>query len=74
MEILAPMKLLNLTYQLDETEHNSFISGRIGKIIVNKTEIGLIGEISPKILFNFHLENPVAALELNLTKLFELVK
>ena len=68
------MKLLNLTYQLDETEHNSFISGRIGKIIVNKTEIGLIGEISPKILFNFHLENPVAALELNLTKLFELVK
>ncbi len=68
------MKMLKINYDIDEIEHKSFISGRVGKIIINKDEVGLIGEINPEVLFNFRLENPVVALELNLDKLFELTK
>jgi phenylalanyl-tRNA synthetase beta chain len=36
-----------------------------------KEEIGTIGEISPRVLSNFKLKMPVAAIEIDLDKLFE---
>ncbi len=66
------MNLLGLKYEIKETEHGSFIPGRVGRVNVNKKDVAYIGEIHPKVLESFGLEMPAAALELNLTELFEL--
>jgi|SRR3989344_5613186 len=66
--------ILNLKYEMNEVEYESFIPGRSGKIIINDKEIGLIGEIHPEVLRNYNLEIPCAVLEINLTELFKLIK
>lgn len=60
--------------RIEETEHNSFIPGRVGRVFVNNAKVGYIGELHPRILQNWNVEMPVAALELNLTELFRLIK
>jgi phenylalanyl-tRNA synthetase beta chain len=60
---------LGTSYLLEEASHGSFIEGRVGKIIVNGTELGFIGELHPQVLQNWGLENPAAAFEINLNKL-----
>jgi len=67
-------KMLGLEYKTEDTEHTSFIKGRVGRVVVNDKKLTYIGEISPQVITNWELEMPVAALELNLTKLFELIK
>lgn len=62
---------LNLNYELEEIDHETFIQGRVAKIIVNKKEVGFIGEIHPAVLHNFRLFYPVAIFELCLTELFD---
>ncbi len=62
---------LELKYELEEVDHKSFIEGRVGKIIVNKKEIGLIGEINPEVLKRWGIKMPVAALEINLSGILE---
>lgn len=57
-------KMLNVQYSIKETENQAFISGRAGKIIVQGKEIGIIGEVHPKVIQNSKLKMPVAALEL----------
>lgn len=66
-------RMLNIKYEIDETEHPSFIPGRVARVIVNNKKLAYIGEISPKVLANWELEMPVTALELNLSELFEVV-
>ena len=68
------MKSLGLHYDIEEIEHNSFIEGRAGSVIVKGKKIAHLGEINPKVLENWGLEMPVAAMELNLTELFELTE
>lgn len=53
-------------WQIKETTHPSFIEGRVGKVIVLGKEIGVVGEISPRALELWKLENPAAAFEINL--------
>jgi len=65
--------LLNINYKIEETNHNSFIEGRIGRLSVNGKSIAFIGEIHPSILANFQIDTPVAALELNISELFEVI-
>ncbi len=65
---------LGIEYEIEETEHNSFIEGRVGRVSVNGKKIAYIGEISPVVLNNFGLIVPVSALEINLTDLFEVIK
>ncbi len=67
-------RALNLNYEIENTEHESFIKGRVGRVVVNGKKLAYIGEISPEVITNWELEMPVAALELNLTELFELIK
>ena len=45
----------------------------MAKIKAGECELGMLGEIHPKVLNNFKIEMPVAALQLNITKLFNLV-
>jgi phenylalanyl-tRNA synthetase beta chain len=67
------MRALALKYEISETEHPSFIPGRVGRVAVNGRKVAYVGEISPAVLNNWGLEMPVAALELNLTDLFEVM-
>ncbi len=66
-------RALDLNYEIENTEHSSFIKGRVGRVIVNDKKLAYIGEISPEVITNWELEMPVAALELNLTELFSLI-
>ncbi|MBT4651341.1 phenylalanine--tRNA ligase subunit beta [Candidatus Woesearchaeota archaeon] len=65
---------IGLEYSINEVEHGSFISGRAGNVYVGKEEVGIIGEVSPQVLDNWGLAMPLAALELDLRKIFSLVK
>lgn len=67
------MNALNFEYKIEETEHNSFIPGRVGRVIVKGEKVAYIGELHPAVLQNWKLEMPVAALELNLTDLFKVI-
>lgn len=60
--ILTP---LGAAFTIQPTEHPFFIKGRVGSVAVNKTKIGMIGEISPAALANWGIEMPAAAIELN---------
>jgi len=66
------MEALNITYDIVETQHDSFIKGRVGRIVVNNEKIAYIGELHPQILLNWGIEMPVAILELNLTDLIRI--
>ena len=65
---------LGINYEIEETEHGSFIEGRVGRVVFNGKEIAYIGEISPVVLKNFGLSVPVSAMEINLSELFEAIK
>ena len=67
------LRTLGVEYTIEETEHNSFIKGRVGRVIVNNKEVAYIGEISPKVITNFNLEMPLVAFELNISELFKAV-
>ena len=69
----AFFQTLNLEYQIEETQHPSFIKGRVGRISVKNKKIAYIGELSPEVLTNWGLTMPVTTLELNLTELFQLL-
>ncbi len=68
------MKCFGLHYDIEEAEHNSFIEGRVGRAIVKGKKIAYLGEINPAVLTSWGLEMPVAALELNLSELFEMLE
>jgi phenylalanyl-tRNA synthetase beta chain len=58
-----------LEWQIKEAEHQSFIDGRLGAAIVNGRNVGIVGEIHPRVLEAWKLENPAVAFELNLSKI-----
>jgi len=68
----ALLRNLGLSCVVKETEHGSFIEGRVGRVLVAGKDVGLIGEIHPLVLENWRLENPAAAFELDLNRLFQL--
>jgi len=69
----ALFEALNLKYELSDTDHNSFIKGRSGRVIINDAKIAYIGEIHPQVLANWTIDMPVAVLEINVTELFRLI-
>jgi len=52
--------------------HPSFLDGRVGSIQIEEREVGIIGEIHPQVIENWKLEDPVAAMELDLNQIFKL--
>jgi len=64
------MRHLGFAYELEETEHPSFIPGRVGRIIVKEKTIGVIGEIHPAVLEKWGIEMPVVGFELFLRPLY----
>jgi phenylalanyl-tRNA synthetase beta chain len=68
------MKGLGIEYEIKETEHDSFIKGRVGRVNVKGKNVAYIGEISPGVLTNLGLEVPVAGFELNLSDLMDVIE
>jgi phenylalanyl-tRNA synthetase beta chain len=60
---------LGIKWTIKKVSHSSFITGRAGKIIVDRKEIGVLGEVNPQVLAAWKLENPAAAFEVNLNKI-----
>ena len=68
------MRCFGLHYYIEEAEHDSFIDGRVGRAIVKGKKVAYLGELNPAVLAEWGLEMPVAALELNLSELWEVVE
>ncbi|MBN2112434.1 phenylalanine--tRNA ligase subunit beta [Candidatus Woesearchaeota archaeon] len=68
------MKMLDVKYEIEETDNSSFIPGRAGRISVKGKNVAYVGEINPEVLTSWEMQMPVAALEINLTDLFEAIK
>ena len=62
-----------MEYKIRDTSHPTFISGRVGRVSCKNKDIAFIGEIDPEVLTNFEIEVPVAAIELNISTLFQLI-
>jgi len=71
--LTALMDSLGLEVSIKETEHPSYIIGRVGEIIVNDLSLGFIGELSPEVLNKWDLMVPVVSFELELEKVFDLI-
>lgn len=58
------------SFEIREREHPSFLSGRCGAIISKEgTEVGIIGEVSPRVIKSWGLNLPAAAFEMELSAL-----
>ena len=66
----ALLTAIGCDYDVFETDHDSFIKGRVARVSVKGKNVAYIGEIKPEVLRNFDLDMPVAGFELNLSELF----
>jgi phenylalanyl-tRNA synthetase beta chain len=53
-------------WQVKAFRHPSFLEGRTASIHIGNRRVGVLGEVHPEVLNNFELENPTAALEIDL--------
>ncbi len=60
---------LNVSYRLDPVQHQTFIDGRAGTIVVDGRPIGVIGEVSPAVLEAWGVGMPCAVFDLALNAL-----
>ena len=61
-------------YEIKESTLPYFILGRSADVLVHGKKIGSFGEIHPQVISNWELEMPVAACEINVDLLHELIK
>ncbi|MBW2985101.1 phenylalanine--tRNA ligase subunit beta [Candidatus Woesearchaeota archaeon] len=66
----ALLTAIGCDYDVLETDHDSFIKGRVARVSVKGKDVAYIGEIKPEVLRNFDLDMPVSGFELNLSELF----
>jgi phenylalanyl-tRNA synthetase beta chain len=69
----ALMNSLGIECTIKESEHPSYIEGRVGEMWVGDSKLGIIGELHPQVLTNWELVVPTVAFELDIEKVFELV-
>ncbi|QLG49605.1 phenylalanine--tRNA ligase subunit beta [Natrinema halophilum] len=69
----ARLQALTRNFDVDletpATDHPTFISGRTAAVVIDGTEVGVIGEVHPKVLVEHDLEMPVSAFEFDLEAL-----
>jgi phenylalanyl-tRNA synthetase beta chain len=56
-------------WEIKALKHPSFIEGRAAAIVINRKELGVLGEVHPEVLSNFELENPTCAFELDVEQI-----
>ena len=59
-------------YTLEPVQHPSFLEGRAGQIVVSGKPLGIIGEVHPEVLERWQIAVPVAAFDVNLSRLVEI--
>jgi phenylalanyl-tRNA synthetase beta chain len=57
---------LSRDYDVEETDDPRFIPGRVARIVVAGTPVGVFGEVHPQVLENFGITMPAAACEVDL--------
>ncbi len=62
---------VNQTYSLEPIHHPSFLAGRVGAIVSEGKQIGVIGELHPEVLERWQISVPAVAFEIELTHLAE---
>ncbi|MBI5073068.1 hypothetical protein HZA99_04580, partial [Candidatus Woesearchaeota archaeon] len=71
-------RMLELQFVVCEDTLGCFLLGRMGTVFVKDNDkeisVGFIGEVHPQTLQTFGLEMPVAAVEIDMTKLWEIVR
>ncbi|MEM4704359.1 MAG: phenylalanine--tRNA ligase subunit beta, partial [Candidatus Bathyarchaeia archaeon] len=70
-DVDALLSNLGRKWQAKKAKHPSFIEGRTAAVLVDNRNVGVLGEINPKVLSAWKLENPVAAFELNMDALIK---
>lgn len=53
-------------YEVEETDDPRFIPGRVARIVVGGTPVGVFGEVHPQVLENFGITMPATACEVDL--------
>ena len=66
------MTNLGFEFTINPVTHESFLEGRVGRILIGGEEVGVIGEIHPQVIENWKLQNPIVAMELELDRVFHL--
>lgn len=64
---------ITMSYEIVDHVHDSFIKGRVAKIMVKDQRVGIIGELHPQIVTDFALEMPLAVIELDIAALFRIL-
>lgn len=67
LEYLA--RMLDVKFTVKEAKVQNFIDGRTAKILIGEKNVGIIGEIHPSILKQWHLKMPLTLLEIDLKNL-----
>ena len=60
---------VNQAYSLEPVQHPSFLAGRVGAIVSDGKQIGVIGELHPEVLERWQIGVPAVAFEIDLTEL-----
>ncbi|MFQ6050233.1 MAG: phenylalanine--tRNA ligase subunit beta [Candidatus Hydrothermarchaeota archaeon] len=71
--VITLLDNLGVDYRIEPRVHGSFINGRCAKIISNEREIGVFGEIHPKVIVNYGLAHPVVGFEISIEDLREII-
>ncbi len=65
----AVLGSLGIERRVEAGTHPSFLDGRFGHVMVKDMQIGIVGELHPKVILAWGLELPAAGFELNTAKL-----
>ena len=57
---------IGLNFKVEPSTHPSFLSGRIGSVTSEVTQLGLVGELHPNVIRAWGLSLPIAAFELEI--------
>ena len=60
---------LAVKYELSPCNYRTFIEGRGAKIIVEGKDVGIFGEVSPKVVTDFEITHPVIMFEMDLSSI-----
>lgn len=62
---------MDQAYSLEPIQHPSFLAGRVGAIVSDGKQVGVIGELHPEVLERWQIGVPAVAFEVDLTQLAE---
>lgn len=60
--------------QTRSIQHNLFINGRSANVFIQNHAVGIVGEVSPKIISEYNIRVPISIFEIDLSEVFEAIK